>query len=1199
MDLSIYNTNTTDYDNPPGPLVTMDPSSYIPNTADPTVPLPPGLLVSTIEGSIQTTHPINLSTPLVVEDFPPSEAGFVLHTAFIRISEFFSHGFTVTGENTPDRDTWLTATAQILIDIHNSIRRTNLQPPPSNSFSDLNQAEVHHVCLIKSTLSTLNTFFTSHLSNPDSAITCLRCLEECNMPVTHENWQSILMSCDQNLRAAHSTIVNDAIRHMTNQLTEWADTRSSEIKDKLIDALTSEAADQKILDDDPRVQAWANTNLEFIRTRLHNIITKTAATPDAFTRQWVSEAADAAYMIAARSSTAQAEEAASRHYDKEMERLLKEADVRIASDMAEYQTRVDDDFSKFKHQLRVDTEKRKDNASKTADAAVRKVSRTHPHAPIIAASTSRRGHGNQPNEDIRPSRTPSRASSTHPSRNASPVRAQSTTPKASPATFFPPSQALTEPLTDISVGPPSNSFEEAMLEVHASLASVSTSVGAQIVPTVVAPIPDAFTSFFSQISSQISTLGQKFDTIETRLSQLEQPQKSYTPSAPAPPFMYTDYDANIAPPDEDMAEDMSDYAPLTAQQLYIEEQDHISLFLEKVYRTHYGIKDPSLPPVHANILNSEFHSSFDIWIELFQITKEVDDLTTNDIDAFLSWRIKHIDLMADTPSDLQDIWIRKRDNIRAATGQGTEGTTRSRPPRPQSPNGWFDVQKGGKVKSYATIASQPSPKPSQPMSRPSPTPSTVPAKPGSHLTRPQIETMTKQQIISLLGTLFSVTVRNTRATKLSLVNLLLSSQSKANPVDLTSPTPSPPTPQTPASTTNVSRPRARPANQAARLNTEFTILAHPDEVATRAKKLDPAAIIRTLRTAINQTHGGGPAQITLLSGRWSSRLSHNFVLTFAGKPTNDQVYKYRSILTSPFGSAARIIPQDGFTKIVIHSVPVERDQNGNPAATTALINELRRNPVCEGLTYVNPPQWFSRDIPLEKRNSSITVAFIDQDGSRLQQLINDPPSLFGGLTRVEKYNPLPVLRGCERCHALDHSIAKCSFKKGATICPLCGGGHKARDHDVRCAGVPHNGSLTCTCPERCINCGRAGKAGKGHTAISHTCPLRKLYRKANIRAGDPSDEEGPTITRMVEDLVPSSQPTADGVASSPPTITSPAQVDDAPTPSPPIAVATSTIEFAAMLNVTEPQLMTTPDLWAKYLIHIGLKPIDATPSIPQ
>ena len=43
---------------PPGTLVTMNPNKYIPRAADPSVPLPPGMVQSTLENSITTTHPI-------------------------------------------------------------------------------------------------------------------------------------------------------------------------------------------------------------------------------------------------------------------------------------------------------------------------------------------------------------------------------------------------------------------------------------------------------------------------------------------------------------------------------------------------------------------------------------------------------------------------------------------------------------------------------------------------------------------------------------------------------------------------------------------------------------------------------------------------------------------------------------------------------------------------------------------------------------------------------------------------------------------------------------------------------------------------------------------------------------------------------------------------------------------------------------
>ena len=243
----------------------------------------------------------------------------------------------------------------------------------------------------------------------------------------------------------------------------------------------------------------------------------------------------------------------------------------------------------------------------------------------------------------------------------------------------------------------------------------------------------------------------------------------------------------------------------------------------------------------------------------------------------------------------------------------------------------------------------------------------------------------------------------------------------------------------------------------------------------------------------------------------------------------------------------------------------------------------------------------------------LMVAFIDTDGSRVQQLIRDPPSLFGAVTRVEKYVALPILRGCDRCHALDHLVAKCSIRKGAIICPLCGDPHRAHDHHIKCKGAPHNASLTCPCPPKCINCICAGKAGKGHTTLSTSCPLRKLYKTANICTGDSSEEERPAIAHMVEDPVPSSQPTADGTEAFPslpsrnPTMTpGPARVDDTPPPDTPsnLAVIPDAATWAALNNISERDFVSDPTHVAAYSAFVtnimrGRIPIEHTPTPSQ
>jgi hypothetical protein len=86
------------------------------------------------------------------------------------------------------------------------------------------------------------------------------------------------------------------------------------------------------------------------------------------------------------------------------------------------------------------------------------------------------------------------------------------------------------------------------------------------------------------------------------------------------------------------------------------------------------------------------------------------------------------------------------------------------------------------------------------------------------------------------------------------------------------------------------------------------VLAHPAEVATYTKKLPPAEIVCNLYTAMNQLHRGKPPLITLLTGQWSSSLTYNFILTFIGHPPSNDVYKYHSVLTSPFRPGAALIP---------------------------------------------------------------------------------------------------------------------------------------------------------------------------------------------------------------------------------------------------------------------------------------------------
>ena len=596
-------TNTNPNINPPGPLVTMDPSTYIPSTADPSVPIPPGLTMSTIEESITTIHPI-APRPVVPGNFPSTDIGTAYYHAFQRVHEYLSHGFSDFIDDVPDRDDWINITVSLLTHIHNSIRKTHSHTPLQEVFENLHPEELAKLQTIKHTTSSLSSFFTSRLTDPSNSTMCMRCLEECNIPVSFDHLDSVLMSCDQNIRAAHTTIINSIIRTMHTDLQAWADDRSEDIKNKLIEGVVNGSIDQKIFDEDARIQAWINSHVDFIQERLKANLSKIVPADYEPLSAWTTEAADVAYKAATTKASEIAEREARKFYEQEYNCLLTIAKQNVADDLQQQMTAADNEaeaeLNAYKHKLRIETEQRKDNALKAANAAVKKVSRTHPRAPPI--STTARSRTNSISNE-RPSRTTSRASS--PDR----LRERSTTPKAISATTEQRPHALTEPLMDISVGPPSNSFEEAMLQVEEPQTTPSITRDAPL--TNSSPAPDQFTFFMQQITSQLSSISSKFEGIENRLLKVEQPR--YTPSAvqlpPAPDATYyEDMSMPLDYPDDDSNYELPTRNAATEEENYQE-------YLDFIYRNHYDLPEGPLPPYHQHIKNGEFDSTFTEWIK--------------------------------------------------------------------------------------------------------------------------------------------------------------------------------------------------------------------------------------------------------------------------------------------------------------------------------------------------------------------------------------------------------------------------------------------------------------------------------------------------------------------------------------------------------------------------------------------------------
>ena len=431
------------------------------------------------------------------------------------------------------------------------------------------------------------------------------------------------------------------------------------------------------------------------------------------------------------------------------------------------------------------------------------------------------------------------------------------------------------------------------------------------------------------------------------------------------------------------------------------------------------------------------------------------------------------------------------------------------PPPPGDGAGWTVM--GGKCgRSFASIAASASQKP---------TPSAVPLPPSAvaaahgFLTRPQLDSLTRAQVINAYNARFTPKL-GPRVPKERTVIAFLNKASRPVP----SPTPSP-CPVT---------------------KTEFTLVYDTcagDLSAPSGHRGDAASYVREIQKHVR---AAGTKQAELIGGRWTSQTSRNFVLTFNGNPSLDEVLWLRLTFARVLGPHYSIVPTRGYTRVVLNSVPTMCEMLGAPLpSAAALRTELAGNAGLKDLILLGEPYWLMARTP-NARHGSISFAFLDPDGSRLKDILRNPPFLFGNRsTRPRKYKACPLISQCVRCWALGHNVSRCPCPKDTVVCPICAGAHAKDEHHKKCQAVSKHTEVYCTCPIVCINCRRARKPAKGHSALSLSCPLRSKFRSPIARTGDSSDEEknGVNIAAAVQ-CAPSPDVVmlSDGESPAPPTV---------------------------------------------------------------
>jgi len=465
--------------------------SYIPTIPEETVPIPYGEMVFSAIKDTTNPHPITISNRLQLYDFPETPQAAVVFQALTRIEEFLSHGFRKPDDTTPSRSLWLGFTSQLLVAIHNSIRCTHVPDTLPHHFASFSPSESSDFQTFASTISALHSFFTNRLNDdsaPGSHELCLRCLEECKVPITETEWESVLLSCGQNIKAAHRTIINTKLRQLTEEMDTWVTDTHAHIKDAFINSVVNDDIPNFHNEhaNNARLVEWVSrTKAAVCQTALAYITHETILeTID----PWASEALEGAKIHALAENDAfllnythdqrtlteaKAISDANEFYTTTLATLKAETVERAEREVALFKSDLKIKAEECKEALRLDSIKRiKEPVSSSTSVSCtnRTKQRVDPTACPARSRSVSRSWAPSPESQI-----PISLSTSIPLPLPISRSPDQSTPRASPVVELPLTCALTElalslqpPPTNVSISPPKNSLKAAMLDVSTS-----------------------------------------------------------------------------------------------------------------------------------------------------------------------------------------------------------------------------------------------------------------------------------------------------------------------------------------------------------------------------------------------------------------------------------------------------------------------------------------------------------------------------------------------------------------------------------------------------------------------------------------------------------------------------------------------------------------------------------------------------------
>ena len=282
------------------------------------------------------------------------------------------------------------------------------------------------------------------------------------------------------------------------------------------------------------------------------------------------------------------------------------------------------------------------------------------------------------------------------------------------------------------------------------------------------------------------------------------------------------------------------------------------------------------------------------------------------------------------------------------------------------------------------------------------------------------------------------------------------------------------------------------------------------EQTVRARQ--PDAIVREVRANMARAVA---KPLPIISGRWSSgtRSKGNFVFTMRGHVEFAFVQTFERFLTGPFPGGGQLCPNQGWTKLLAHGVPV-MDNDDTIFGPEDLLQEVRTMQGLRSVYFSAPPRWIRPVWNLSSTYTSLTFAFSDPDGSITKQLLKNKQALFGKEVQIERWVDKPLLVQCGRCHTLGHiaTSKSCRLPPDSVKCYICGKGHLTDDHNRECPrSKQHKSAGVCDCRVQCLICNKVG-----HHAKDRACPAREGYRTRRPRA----NPKGKGKERDLSDLVP-------------------------------------------------------------------------------